>query len=76
MEPSGDCNAKIRDSNSIDGEPSFDQSGKNIGRDCTGSTGSNEHRTGNGVHSGNGGRGADRGDGGDAIIGSDRSGDD
>ena len=34
--PSGDCNAKIRDSSSIDGEPSFDQSGKNIGRDCTG----------------------------------------
>jgi hypothetical protein len=72
--PSGDCNAKIRDSSSIDGEPSFDQSGKNIGRDCTGSTGSNEHRTGNGDHSGNGGRGADGGDGGDAIIGNDRRG--
>jgi len=67
--PSGDCNARIRDSSSIDGRPSFDQSGKNIGRDCTGSTGSNEHRTGNGDHSGNGGRGGDGGNGGDAIIG-------
>ena len=72
--PSGDCNAKIRDSSSIDGEPSFDQSGKNIGRDCTGGTGSNEHRTGNGDHSDNGGRGAAGGDGGDAIIGNDRRG--
>lgn len=70
--PSGDCNARITDSSRIKGEPVLDQSGKNIGRDCTGSTGSNEHRTGNGDHSGNGGRGGDGGDGGDAIIGSDR----
>lgn len=73
--PLGDCNAVITDSSGIEGEPTFDQSGKNIGRDCTGSTGSNEHRTGNGDHSGNGGRGGDGGDGGDAIIGSIRHGD-
>jgi hypothetical protein len=69
---SGDCNAVITDSSGIEGEPTLDQSGKNIGRDCTGSTGSNEHRTGNGDHSGNGGRGGDGGDGGDAIIASER----
>src|ERR671910_1547351 len=66
--PSGDCNAGITDSSGIEGEPTFDQSGKNIGRDCTGSTGSNEHRTGNGDHSGNGGRGGEGGGGGGALI--------
>ena len=30
---SGDCNAVITDSSGIEGEPTFDQSGKNIGRD-------------------------------------------
>jgi hypothetical protein len=41
--PSGDCNAVITDSSRIEGEPTFDQSGKNIGRDCTGSTGRTSH---------------------------------